>query len=82
MSELKGYGICKDCGAGTMSNDLNTQFELDGGSAVCVSCGSTHIDGELYLAMGDEDADGEQDEEQDEYGDPYSDEDYEREVGA
>lgn len=46
---MNGYAVCKDCGNGTMNNMVNTQFELDGDAAVCVRCGSTHVDGELYL---------------------------------
>ena len=90
MSELKGYGICKECNAGTLNNLLNTKFGLadgiDGESeiAVCLTCGGSHIDGELYIQSdvhsGDE-ADEVEDTE-DEHGDPYSDEAYENEVGA
>lgn len=78
---LSGYGICKDCGSGTLDNLLNEKFGEDG---TCLSCGSSHVDGELYetdenslhLEFEDEEI------EQDENGDPYSDEDYEKEVGA
>jgi hypothetical protein len=50
MDTLKGYAVCKDCGNGTMNNQVHTVFELDGDVAVC-QCGSTHIDGELYLEL-------------------------------
>jgi hypothetical protein len=52
---LKGQAICKDCGNGTLDNEMNTQFELvevgDSGMSVaaCLMCGSGHVDGELYL---------------------------------
>ena len=94
MSELKGYGICKECNAGTLNNLLNTKFGLadgiDGESeiAVCLTCGGSHIGGELYIQSdvhpGDA-ADAEVEEEEvieDEAGDPYSDEAYENEVGS
>jgi hypothetical protein len=84
MSELKGYGICKECTAGTLNNEVHTVFEFDGDAVVCRVCGGSHIDGELYIQSdvhpGDE-ADEVEDTE-DEYGDPYSDEAYENEVGA
>jgi ribosomal protein S27AE len=53
---LKGQAICKDCGNGTLNNEHNEQFcygnDLDNSEhsyAVCVRCGSQHIDGELYF---------------------------------
>jgi len=88
MSELKGYGICKECTVGTLNNELHTCFELDGDVAVCTSCGGSHIDGELYtndspLPAEDSPSVNEKVEmDAEEYGDPYSDEPYEREVGA
>ena len=50
-STLNGYAVCKDCGTGTMNNRINNRFLLsgDGETAVCGECGSTHIDGELYI---------------------------------
>ena len=51
---LAGYAICKECNAGTLNNLLNTKFGLadgiDGESeiAVCLTCGGSHIDGELF----------------------------------
>ena len=51
---LAGYAICKECNAGTFNNLLNTKFGLadgiDGESeiAVCLTCGGSHIDGELF----------------------------------
>jgi hypothetical protein len=50
--ELKGQAVCKDCGNGTLSNEFNNQFEInDFNQAECVRCGSTHIDGELFLGV-------------------------------
>lgn len=44
-------GVCKDCGNGTLNNNLNPAFELvsddnadDEASWQCVCCGSTHLD--------------------------------------
>jgi hypothetical protein len=45
-------GVCKDCGNGTLNNELNPAFEeiADGNeykpynSLVCMRCGSTHLD--------------------------------------
>jgi hypothetical protein len=50
---MKGQAICKDCGNGTLDNELNEQFILvideftDDTVAVCKRCDSTHIDGQL-----------------------------------
>lgn len=51
MAYVKGQAICKDCGTGTLDNEMNEQFILseDGETAVCGICGSNHIDGELYF---------------------------------
>jgi hypothetical protein len=52
---MNGQAICKDCGNGTLNNELNPQFGLadnlanESEVAVCLRCGSTHIDGELYM---------------------------------
>jgi len=51
---LKGQAICKDCGNGTLNNELNEQFVFanfgdDGDTVVCKQCGNSHIDGELYM---------------------------------
>jgi hypothetical protein len=51
---MNGQAICKDCGNGTLNNKINEQFVLacddyDNEFAVCVRCGSNHIDGELYV---------------------------------
>lgn len=46
---MSGQAICKDCGNGTLNNAVNAQFELGDDSAYCLRCGSSHIDGELYL---------------------------------
>ena len=50
---LKGQAVCKDCGNGTLNNELNTQFEIveihGYETAACVRCGRTHVDGELYV---------------------------------
>ena len=42
-------GVCKDCGNGSMDNNLNYQFEiseLEDGSVIgnCRQCGSSHLD--------------------------------------
>jgi hypothetical protein len=44
-------GVCKDCGNGTLNNNLNPAFNLDtdddcDGFPVpsCNACGSTHLD--------------------------------------
>lgn len=45
-------GTCKDCGAGTLNNNLNPAFEeqADGNedqpynTYACIRCGSTHLD--------------------------------------
>lgn len=43
-------GVCKDCGNGTLNNDLNPAFETrvddDNGYdyTCCIRCGSTHLD--------------------------------------
>jgi hypothetical protein len=44
-------GVCKDCGNGTLNNDLNPAFELvafdeaDGEAGwLCNRCGSDHLD--------------------------------------
>ena len=51
---MTGQAICKDCGNGTLNNELNEQFILvsddDNEFAVCVRCNSTHIDGELAVS--------------------------------
>lgn len=36
-------GVCKDCGNGTLNNDLNPAFELED-YPHCLACGSTHLD--------------------------------------
>ena len=47
---LKGQAICKDCGSGTLNNELNPQFDWnENDNVVCAQCGSSHIDGELYV---------------------------------
>ena len=50
-------GICKDCGNGTLNNELNPAFEPNfdesgeyGTSLICVDCGSTHLDLVLPIA--------------------------------
>ena len=53
---MSGQAICKDCGNGTLNNEVNTKFELvsddnDNEFVVCNRCGSSHIDGELYLDL-------------------------------
>jgi hypothetical protein len=38
-------GVCKDCGNGTLNNDLNPAFEFNGDEGLaCKNCGSTHLD--------------------------------------
>ena len=44
-------GVCKDCGNGTLNNDLHPAFELvafddsDGEAGlICNNCGSSHLD--------------------------------------
>ena len=44
-------GVCKDCGNGTLNNDLNPAFEFNGDedfaggdTLVCNRCGRTHLD--------------------------------------
>ena len=43
-------GVCKDCGNGTLNNELNPAFEPYGDDCggdpvlVCNRCGSTHVD--------------------------------------
>ncbi len=44
-------GVCRDCGNGTLNNDLNPAFETadnprdnDGEQLRCNCCGSTHLD--------------------------------------
>jgi uncharacterized Zn finger protein len=43
-------GVCKDCGNGTLNNEVNPQFELlssDGLDELevrCIECGSIHLD--------------------------------------
>ena len=43
-------GVCKDCGNGTLNNNLNPAFEEYGDDCggdpvlVCNRCGSTHLD--------------------------------------
>jgi hypothetical protein len=51
---MNGQAICKDCGNGTLNNAINEQFGLadnlrnESEVAVCLKCGSSHIEGELY----------------------------------
>lgn len=46
---LKGQAICKDCGNGTLNNELLERFLIDDvNGAYCAQCGSNHVDGELY----------------------------------
>ena len=44
MSTLQG--VCKDCGNGTMNNELFTAFTQHEvtGAVACARCGSTHVD--------------------------------------
>lgn len=41
-------GVCKDCGNGTLNNDLVPAFEVDDPCecvpAYCLRCGSEHLD--------------------------------------
>ena len=44
-------GVCKDCGNGTLNNELNRAFVFNGdegfddeGVLSCARCGSTHLD--------------------------------------
>jgi hypothetical protein len=38
-------GTCKDCGNGTLNNDLNPAFTTDGTDELhCMQCGSSHVD--------------------------------------
>jgi hypothetical protein len=38
-------GVCKDCGNGTLNNELNPAFEeLYHGGFCCIGCGSQHLD--------------------------------------
>ena len=43
-------GVCKDCGNGTLNNDINPAFEFlasdgcDEEELRCIGCGSTHLD--------------------------------------
>jgi hypothetical protein len=43
-------GVCKDCGNGTLNNELNEQFvavevkNSDYEVMVCKDCGSSHVD--------------------------------------
>lgn len=42
-------GVCKDCGNGTLNNELNPAFDIrsnddDQEFLVCKRCGSTHLD--------------------------------------
>ena len=37
-------GVCKDCGNGTLNNELNPAFDFNGNDFYCIDCGSTHLD--------------------------------------
>jgi len=37
-------GVCKDCGNGTLNNETNPAFDVDGDRVTCNSCGSSHVD--------------------------------------
>jgi hypothetical protein len=39
-------GVCKDCGNGTLNNELNHAFDTydDCGNVQCARCGSSHVD--------------------------------------
>jgi hypothetical protein len=40
-------GVCKDCNAGTLNNELNPAFgftDEENGGVHCLQCGSTHLD--------------------------------------
>ena len=51
MNTLHGQAICKDCGNGTLNNQLLERFLIDEVNGVyCAQCGSSHIDGDLYLS--------------------------------
>lgn len=45
---MKGQGICKNCGNGTLNNETNPVFVIaesgDDEFVVCGICGSEHID--------------------------------------
>jgi hypothetical protein len=53
---MKGQAICKDCGNGTLNNELNEQFvqkyneRIKEWFVACRRCGSSHIDGQLEAA--------------------------------
>jgi hypothetical protein len=37
-------GVCKDCNAGTLNNELNPAFDLYDEGITCTRCGSSHVD--------------------------------------
>lgn len=37
-------GVCKDCGNGTLDNELNPAFDVGRGYVECNRCGSGHVD--------------------------------------
>jgi hypothetical protein len=37
-------GVCKDCGNGTLNNNLAEAFDYNGFGYYCLNCGSTHVD--------------------------------------
>jgi Zn finger protein HypA/HybF involved in hydrogenase expression len=37
-------GVCRDCGNGTLNNNLSPAFETDGNEWRCNKCWSTHLD--------------------------------------
>ena len=38
-------GVCKDCGTGTMNNEINPAFDVnDADDVACRGCGSDHVD--------------------------------------
>lgn len=37
-------GVCKDCGHGTLNNNLSPAFEEWQGVIACIDCHSTHVD--------------------------------------
>jgi len=39
---LQGY--CRDCGNGSLNNELNEAFDFNGNGYYCLNCGSTHLD--------------------------------------
>ena len=45
-TNVQGYlqVICKDCGNGTLNNELNEAFEIVCGRVQCLNCGSAHVD--------------------------------------